>query len=216
VRQAAGIATTRARTFGDWISILFRSPLREHTGDRPCLVYGIGDPSTGGVIVPTDAADRWIRGIPWHPGQGERLEDFDEERGTALIRSAAGVPDLPVKIAGIRSFTMTAAIADHYRAGRCVLAGDAAHTFTPATGMGLNLAIHDGTVLAQVMADTVERGDQPETLDEYERACRPLAEKLLEAELTPAPAAGAPSRPPSTTGSVRPGQPEQGRRVAGR
>ncbi len=186
VRQAAGIATSRTRTFGDWISILFRSPLRDHTGDRPCMVYGIGDPSTGGVIVPTDAADRWIRGIPWHPGQGERLEDFDQERCTALIRSAAGVPDLPVKIAGIRSFTMTAAIADHYRAGRSVLAGDAAHVFTPATGMGLNLAIHDGTVLAQVMADTIEHGDQPRTLDQYEHACRPLAEKLLEPELAPA------------------------------
>ncbi len=186
VRQAAGIATSRARTFGDWISILFRSPLRDHTGDRPCMVYGIGDPSTGGVIVPTDAADRWIRGIPWHRGQGERLEDFDQERCTALIRSAAGVPDLPVKIAGIRSFTMTAAIADHYRAGRSVLAGDAAHVFTPATGMGLNLAIHDGTVLAQVMADTIEHGDQPRTLDQYEHACRPLAEKLLEPELAPA------------------------------
>ena len=85
VRQAAGIATSRARTFGDWISILFRSPLREHTGDRPCMVYGIGDPSTGGVIVPTDAADRWIRGIPWHPEQGERLEDFDEERCTSTV-----------------------------------------------------------------------------------------------------------------------------------
>ena len=186
VRQAAGIATSRARTFGDWISILFRSPLREHTGDRPCLVYGIADPSTGGVIVPTDAADRWIRGIPWFPGPGERLDDFDEERCTTLIRSAAGVPDLPVKITGIRSFTMTAAIADHYRAGRAVLAGDAAHVFTPATGMGLNLAIHDAAVLARVMADAIEHGDQPETLDQYERACRPLAENLLEPELAPA------------------------------
>jgi len=93
VRQAAGIATSRARAFGDGISILFRSPLRDYTGDPPCMVYGIGDPSTGGVIVPTDATDRWIRGIPWHPERGERLEDYDQERCTALIRSAAGVPD---------------------------------------------------------------------------------------------------------------------------
>jgi 2-polyprenyl-6-methoxyphenol hydroxylase-like FAD-dependent oxidoreductase len=186
VRRAAGIATSRARAFGDWISILFRSPLRDYTGDPPCLVYGIGDPATGGVIIPTDAADRWIRGLPWHPGHGERLEDFSHQRCTALIRSAAGVPDLPVEITGIRAFTMTAAIADQYRAGRCVLAGDAAHVFTPATGMGLNLAIHDGTVLAQALATTIEHGDQPHMLDQYEQACKPLAEKLLEAELAPA------------------------------
>jgi putative polyketide hydroxylase len=186
VRQAAGIATSRARAFGDWISILFRAPLRHYTGDRPCLVYGIGDPSTGGVIVPTDPADRWIRGIPWHPERGERLEDFNQERCTALIRSAAGVPDLPVEVTDIRAFKMTAAIADHYRAGRSVLVGDAAHVLTPATGMGLNLAIHDGTVLAQVLATTIEHGDQPHTLDHYEHTCKPLAEKLLETELAPA------------------------------
>jgi 2-polyprenyl-6-methoxyphenol hydroxylase-like FAD-dependent oxidoreductase len=186
VRQAAGIATSRARAFGDWISILFRSPLRDYTGDLPCMVYGIGDPSTGGVIVPTDPADRWIRGIPWHPERGERLEDFDQQRCTALIRSAAGVADLPVEITDIRAFKMTAAIADHYRAGRSVLAGDAAHVFTPATGMGLNLAIHDGTMLAQALASTIEHGDQPHTLDQYEHTCKPLAEKLLEPELAPA------------------------------
>jgi hypothetical protein len=42
------------------------SPLRDYTGDRPCLVYGIGDPPAS-VFVPTDAADRWIHGLRWHP-----------------------------------------------------------------------------------------------------------------------------------------------------
>jgi putative polyketide hydroxylase len=182
VRDAAGIATSRARAFGDWISILFRSPLRDYTGDRPCLVYGIGHPPAS-VIVPTDAADRWIHGLSWHPKHGEHLADFDQQRCTALIRSAAGVPDLPVQITDIRAFAMTAAIADQYRAGRIILAGDAAHVFTPATGMGLNLAVHDATVLAQALADTIEHRDQPHLLDQYEQTCRPLAEKLLEPEL---------------------------------
>jgi len=169
------------------------------------MVYGIGDPSTGGVLVPTDAADRWIRGISWHPERGERLDDYDEERCTALIRSAAGVPGLPVEITDIHAFTMTAALADHYRAGRAVLAGDAAHVFTPATGMGLNLAIHDATVLARVLADTIEHGDQPQALDQYEQACKPLAEKLLEPELDPPEPARARSSTPAAA-SPRPGR----------
>jgi putative polyketide hydroxylase len=143
-------------------------------------------PAAGGVIVPTDATDRWIRGIPWHPELGERIEDYDDQRCAALIRSAAGVPDLPVTMAGIRAFEMTAALADSYRAGRAVLAGDAAHVFTPATGMGLNLAIDDGAVLAGALADAISHGDRPEALDQYEQACRPIAEKLLAAELAPA------------------------------
>jgi len=186
VRQASGIATSRARGYGHWISILFRSPLRDYTGDEPCMVYGIGDPSTGGVFVPTDATDRWIRGLPWHPELGERLENYGQARCEDLVRSGAGVPDLPVEILDIRTFEMMASIADRYRAGRVILAGDAAHVFTPSTGMGLNLAIHDGTVLAQYLADAISHGDQPEMLDLYEQACRPLAEKLLEPDLAPA------------------------------
>jgi putative polyketide hydroxylase len=186
VRQASGIATSRARGYGHWISILFRSSLRDYTGDEPCMVYGIGDPSTGGVFVPTDATDRWIRGLPWHPELGERLEDYGPARCADLVRSGAGVPDLPVEILDIRAFEMTASIADRYRAGRVILAGDAAHQFTPSTGMGLNLAIHDATVLSHYLADAISPGDQPEMLDLYEQACRPLAEKLLKPDLPPA------------------------------
>jgi putative polyketide hydroxylase len=186
VRQASGIATSRARGYGHWISILFHAPLREVTGDEPCMVYGIGNPSTGGVFVPADATDRWIRGLPWHPELGERLEDYDQARGQHLVRTGAGVPDLPVQILDIRAFEMTASIADRYRAGRVILAGDAAHVFTPSTGMGLNLAIHDGAALAHHLAGAIGSDDQPETLDLYEHARKPLAEKLLEPDLAPA------------------------------
>jgi putative polyketide hydroxylase len=186
VRQASGIAATRARDYGHWISILFRSPLRDYTGDEPCMVYGIGDPSASGVFVPADASDRWIRGLPWHPERGERLDDYDQRRCEDVIRSAAGVPDLRVEIVDIREFEMTASIADRYRAGRVILAGDAAHVFTPSTGMGLNLAIHDGTVLAQHLAEAIGPAGRPEMLDRYEQARRPLAEKLLGPDLAPA------------------------------
>ncbi len=172
------------RDFGDWISILFHAPLREHISGPPFMVYGIENPAAGGgVLVPADATDRWIRGIPWHPQHGESIEDYDHLRCTALIRTAAGIPGLPVKIVEVRAFQMTAAIADQYRAGRAVLAGDAAHVFTPATGMGLNLALHDATVAARLLADAIQHQDQPATPDQYEHACRPLAEKLLQPEL---------------------------------
>jgi hypothetical protein len=42
------------------------------------------------------------------------------------------------------------------------------------------------TIRAQYLADAISHGDQPEMLDLYEQACRPLAEKLLEPDLAPA------------------------------
>jgi putative polyketide hydroxylase len=185
VRQAAGITRSKTRSFGDYISILFRAPLRDCTGEPPFMVYGIGDPATGGVLVPAGPDDRWIRGLPWHPGDGEHLSDYDTQRCTALIRSAAGIPALPVDVLDVRAFQMTAALADTYRAGPVLLAGDAAHVFTPASGMGLNLALRDGTVAAHCLTGAISHG-QDEMLTQYEAACRPLAEKLLGPELTPA------------------------------
>jgi putative polyketide hydroxylase len=186
VREQSGIRMTRIQEFGNWLSILFHAPLREFTGASPCMVYGIGDPSTGGVISPTDATDRWIRGIGWFPERGERLEDYDTSRCVDIVRSAVGVEHLPVAIADVCAFQMVAGIADRYVAGRVALAGDAAHVVTPATGMGLNLALHDGVALGRVLAQTIEGHDSPSALEVYERDRRSLTERLLESELAPA------------------------------
>jgi putative polyketide hydroxylase len=163
---------------------LFRAPLREHISGPPFMVYLIDKPAAGGgVLVPTDATTRWIRGLAWYPEQGERVEDYPSARCAELIRAAAGIPDLPVEIVDVRAFRMTAALADTYRAGRAILVGDAAHVFPPTSGMGLNLALHDGTVAARILASAIVHGDQPGVLDQYERACRPLAEQLLAPDL---------------------------------
>jgi putative polyketide hydroxylase len=186
VREQSGMTMTRVQEFGNWLSILFHAPLREFTGASPYMVYGIGHPSTGGIISPTDGADRWIRGIAWFPERGERLEEYDTVRCIDIVRSAVGVEDLPVAIADVRAFQMVAGIADRYVAGRVVVAGDAAHVVTPATGMGLNLALHDGVALGRALARTIEGPDGPGALELYERERRPLAEQLLESELAPA------------------------------
>ena len=66
-------------------------------------------------------------------------------------------------------------VAQRYRAGRCFLAGDAAHINNPLGGMGMNGGIHDAhnlaTKLARVM--TGEAGDT--LLDRYEAERRPVA-----------------------------------------
>ena len=183
VRTQVGIRLSRSRSHGDWLSILFRSPLRSYTGDPPCLVYGITNTDPFGVIVPTDATDRWIRGIPWHPEAGERLEDYDVTSCTALIRSAVGVPELPVAILEVQSFAMVAALADRYREGRVLLVGDAAHLFTPSSGMGLNVALQAGVTAGHCLAQAIKDGDAPDVLEAYETERRPVAERLLASEL---------------------------------
>ena len=69
-------------------------------------------------------------------------------------------------------------VADTYRAGRLLLAGDAAHVHSPAGGQGMNLGIQDGIALGEALAQVLAGG--PESLlDDYSAARRPMARGVV-------------------------------------
>ncbi|MCC2675358.1 MAG: 2-polyprenyl-6-methoxyphenol hydroxylase-related FAD-dependent oxidoreductase [Ramlibacter sp.] len=68
-------------------------------------------------------------------------------------------------------------IADNYRQGRVVLAGDAAHVHSPAGGQGMNVGIHDAVALAAALQAAV--AGEPGRLDEYAAARRPVALEVV-------------------------------------
>jgi 2-polyprenyl-6-methoxyphenol hydroxylase-like FAD-dependent oxidoreductase len=70
-------------------------------------------------------------------------------------------------------------VADTYRAGRVLLAGDAAHVHSPAGGQGMNLGIQDGVALAHALA-RVLGGAADSALDSYSAARRPIAQQVVE------------------------------------
>jgi hypothetical protein len=92
------------------------------------------------------------------------------------VRRAAGVPDLPVRIERMGSFTSAAQIAERFREGRAFLVGDAAHRVTPRGGTGMNTAIHGGHDLGWKLAWVVCGWAAPDLLDSYELEHRPVAE----------------------------------------
>jgi 2-polyprenyl-6-methoxyphenol hydroxylase-like FAD-dependent oxidoreductase len=69
-------------------------------------------------------------------------------------------------------------LAEHYREGRVLLCGDAAHVHTPAGAQGLNTGVQDaynlGWKLGQVLA-----GAPAQLLDTYEGERRPVAAQVL-------------------------------------
>lgn len=68
---------------------------------------------------------------------------------------------------------------DRYRAGRVLVAGDAAHVHTPAGGQGMNTGIQDAFNLGWKLA-AVEQGADPALLDSYEAERLPVARDVLE------------------------------------
>ena len=80
----------------------------------------------------------------------------------------------------ITSFRVHRRLADTYRSGRILLAGDAAHVHSPFGGQGMNSGIGDGENLAWKLAMVVNGTADPELLDSYEAERRPIAEDVFE------------------------------------
>ncbi|KOG32634.1 FAD-dependent monooxygenase [Streptomyces resistomycificus] len=79
----------------------------------------------------------------------------------------------------VSRFNDAARQAARYRAGRVLLAGDAAHIHFPAGGQGLNMGVQDAVNLGWKLASVV-RGQAPESLlDSYHAERHPVAERVL-------------------------------------
>src|SRR5215207_868601 len=69
-------------------------------------------------------------------------------------------------------------VADQYRAGRVVLAGDAAHTHSPAGGQGMNLGLRDAVTLGDALSVALREGRE-DKLDEYASGSRAEAIEVV-------------------------------------
>ncbi len=70
-------------------------------------------------------------------------------------------------------------LASRFRRGRLFLAGDAAHSYSPATGQGMNTGIQDALNLGWKLAFAGRASPDASLLDSYERERRPVARHTL-------------------------------------
>jgi len=77
-------------------------------------------------------------------------------------------------------FKVSCRIAESYRRGRCLLAGDAAHCHSPAGGQGMNTGLQDAANLAWKLAGVLQGHADDALIASYEVERRPIAEWVLE------------------------------------
>jgi putative polyketide hydroxylase len=155
--------------------VVFRAPLWTGLADHRYGIYWVSHPDAAGVFLPAGRGDRWCYGFVRDGGRAAHADE-SEERFARLIRLGAGIPDLPLRIERIGTFSTAAQVAERFRHDRVFLIGDAAHRVTPRGGTGMNTAINDGFDLGWKLAWVLRGWARPDLLDTYERERRPVAE----------------------------------------
>src|SRR5215217_8545837 len=130
------------------------------------------------AAFPLPGADLWRLMAPAPPGFGDDPagDDIVEYLGAGLAAEAGGTIR---SVEWTSSFRIQRRLADTYRRGRVLLAGDAAHVHSPFGGQGMNTGIGDGENLAWKLAMVVNGTAEPALLDSYEGERRPVAAKAV-------------------------------------
>ncbi len=180
VRELLGITVGGPGTVGgSTISILVDADLAAVVADRRSALYWLQQPPPGSVFAVVDNDRRWLLMHVFDPATATE-ESFTEERCIALVRAAVGDPDLAVRFVGRQFWQPRAVLADRFRAGRVLLAGDAAHLTTPMGGLGMNCGIADAHNLGWKLAAVLDGAGGPALLDSYETERRPVARWCME------------------------------------
>ncbi len=131
--------------------------------------FGVGPAGDGWhrAVVPAAAVTE-DRSVP---------PTIDELR--TRLRALAGTDFGVHSPRAITRFTDATRLAERYRVGRVLLAGDAAHVHPPLGGQGLNLGIQDAFNLGWKLAAQVAGWAPPGLLDTYGTERRPVAEDVL-------------------------------------
>ncbi|WP_218952384.1 FAD-dependent monooxygenase [Amycolatopsis anabasis] len=110
------------------------------------------------------------------PGRDAPLDLAELQETTARIVGREVPMDQPGFLGRFSDFCR---IADRYRAGRVLLAGDAAHVHSPLGGQGLNLGLQDAFNLGWKLA-MVATGSAPDSLlDTYHTERHPVGERVI-------------------------------------
>jgi 2-polyprenyl-6-methoxyphenol hydroxylase-like FAD-dependent oxidoreductase len=112
-----------------------------------------------------------VENAPESPGIAD-VQAILDERGPERDR-----PVVDQVIWGSR-FRVHHRIADRYRVGRLILAGDAAHVHSPAGGQGMNTGIQDAIALSHALDTTLGSGNDA-ALDNYGATRKPVAEEVI-------------------------------------
>jgi 2-polyprenyl-6-methoxyphenol hydroxylase-like FAD-dependent oxidoreductase len=169
VRQRLGIGTTGPGAVGRSTTVVFEADLDGWSADQPAGVYFTAH---GGFLpLYPEGGWAWVAPTP---------EDPESADWAGLLSRALGFDDaLHVRVLRVEHWVVNAFVAERFRHGRILLAGDAAHAIPPAGGMGMNTGVADVHNLCWKLAGVLRGWAGAGLLETYEPERGPVALRTL-------------------------------------
>lgn len=188
VRQQLGIPMKGHGTFSKSITIYFRADVEPLMRDRNMTVIYVFNPVLRGFFRIEKPFQSGFLAVNITSDSGRPVTDVStgltEQRSLELVRAALGRDDIPITIENVMHWDSVADVAERFRAGRILIAGDAAHAMPPNGGFGGNTGVQDAHNLAWKLAMVLKGTAGPELLSTYELERRPASALTVEQAYT--------------------------------
>jgi 2-polyprenyl-6-methoxyphenol hydroxylase-like FAD-dependent oxidoreductase len=147
VRKSIGARLEGIPALANMVSIHFRSAELAALNTHPAWAYAFYNPdSHHSVIFAIDGCAQWLN----HHTFSAEVETSGADPHQLLETSVGR--RIEHDILGVEHWTARALVADHFRRGRVLLAGDAAHIWVPMAGFGMNSGIQEAMELGWMLA----------------------------------------------------------------
>ncbi|MFF2141947.1 FAD-dependent monooxygenase [Kitasatospora sp. NPDC058190] len=169
VRQLLGIDTTGPGAMGRFTTVVFDADLDRWCAQPPAGVYF----TAHGLFAPLYPERGWAWFVPT-PEDAARADWPD-----LLSRAISPGAEVHADVSRVQHWVMNAFVAERFRHGRILLAGDAAHALPIVGGLGMNAGIADVHNLCWKLAGVLRGWAEPGLLESYETERRPVAHRTL-------------------------------------
>ena len=175
VRGAIGAKMTGEYAMSHTYSVILRIPEFAAAPPQPqAVMYWLVNPDSPGVFNTIDGRETWGFGVGLPAGAG----DIPDGEMIARVQTALG-RNVGMEILERDRWAAHRLIADHYRDGRVLLAGDACHLHPPYGGYGMNLGIADAVDLGWKLGAVVAGWGGEGLLASYEQERRAVHERTI-------------------------------------
>ncbi|MEI7032332.1 FAD-dependent monooxygenase [Streptomyces pratensis] len=130
--------------------------------------------------IPGTRTGWWFQAAPERDGRGRPLAPSADGFRRLLARHTALSGSHLVRAGLLSTYRVDVRLADRFRAGRVLLAGDAAHVHAVAGGLGMNTGIQDAFNLGWKLHLVLAGHAGAELLDTYEEERLPVAARTLD------------------------------------